>query len=93
MENTSLMRNEWAVVRMSDFNLWVAEVGATYGETSSPGTRLQVLSNELPSSKHLLSSLRKCLTDCRMSYGNDIEASMEIVDLIIENLAMLSIVI
>ncbi|KAJ6055864.1 hypothetical protein N7444_004962 [Penicillium canescens] len=93
MEQNSLMREKWAEVRMLDFNLWVAGMGATAGKKASLDARLQALPDMLSTLKHLLSSLKSTLMDCRRLYGNELEESMEIVDLVIENLAMLATVI
>ncbi|KAM5442400.1 hypothetical protein MferCBS31731_002278 [Microsporum ferrugineum] len=93
MEKKDLMCEKWAEVRMSDFNLWVAGVGATAGKKASLDARLQALPDELSTLKYLLSSLKNSLQDCQRLHGNEIEESMEVVDLIIENLAMLATVI
>ncbi|KAH8898151.1 hypothetical protein GQ53DRAFT_881155 [Thozetella sp. PMI_491] len=93
MAQEHLMRESWVEVRMSDFNLWAAGVGATAGRRASLDTRLQALPDELTTLKHLLSSLKKSLADCRRFNGKELDDSKEIVDLIIENLAMLATVI
>ena len=87
------MVSGWAEVRMSDFNLWVAGVGGTARNKASLDTRLQALPNELATLQHLLTSLQKSLADCRILNGKELDDSREIVDLIIENLAMLATVI
>ncbi|KAK0738075.1 hypothetical protein B0T18DRAFT_354861 [Schizothecium vesticola] len=88
-----LMEGNWAELRMSDFNLWVAGVGATARKRASLDARLEALPSELVTLKHLLSSLRKSLRDCRISDGTKRQESREIVDMIIENLGMLASVI
>lgn len=88
-----LMEGNWAELRMSDFNLWVAGVGATARKQASLDARLEALPSELVTLKHLLSSLRKSLRDCRTSGGPKRQESREIVDMIIENLGMLASVI
>lgn len=88
-----LMREKWAEVRLSDFNLWVAGMGVMAGKNASLDTRLQALPTELSTLRHLLSSLKKSLTDCRKLDENELEESMEIVDLIMENLATIATVI
>jgi hypothetical protein len=88
-----LMEGSWAELRMSDFNLWVAGVGATARKRASLDARLEALPSELVTLQHLLSSLRKSLRDCQISDGSKRQESKEIVDMIIENLAMLASVI
>ncbi|KAJ5698402.1 hypothetical protein N7462_000407 [Penicillium macrosclerotiorum] len=93
MQQSSLMHEKWAEVRMSDFNLWAAGVGLTAGKNASLDTRLQAMPNELSTVKHLLSSLKKTLTDCQRNSDCELETSMDVVDLVIESLALLATVI
>lgn len=92
-EQNSLMQEKWAEVRLSDFNLWVAGVGATAAKRASLDSRLHDLPEELSTLKHLLWSLKNSLGDCRRLHANGPDESREVVDLIIENLAMLATVI
>ena len=92
-KESHLMGNSWAELRMSDFGLWMAGVGATASKSASLDTRLQSLPDQLIVLKNMLSSLKKSLVACRDSSGEEMGESEEIVDLIIENLAMLATVI
>ncbi|KAK0627615.1 hypothetical protein B0T14DRAFT_512967 [Immersiella caudata] len=91
--NPQLIAGDWAELRLSDFNLWVAGVGATARNKASLDARLQALPEERATLQHILSSLHKSLIDCQRLRGSELYASRQIVDVIIENLAILANVI
>lgn len=94
MEQKHLKLDDWVEVRTSDFNLWVAGVGAAARNRASLDARLHALPDMIPTLKRLLSSLKQSLASYRVSEGEqERDSSKEVVDMVIENLAMLATVI
>lgn len=87
--------SEWAEIRLADFNLWAAGVGAFASKKSSLDARFEDRPDDLILVKSNLSILHAFLQDCiRLAkHGKSIELAMREVDLSIEDLAMIAVAI